>query len=103
MIYAEGEFGKRAMMRHIFNDQTFSDLNAEEEAAFDAKINGLPPPGSSERVAPKKPPGLVAGAIASVRAWGEEAMLLSAFGGLALLMVVGAGAFYYYVIKTIDG
>lgn len=87
-MYQKLEFGKRAMLRHIFQqgDQAstggFAGAMADEELAFQAKIDGKPPPGSSAHVGdPERP---MAGLLSS---WGEDAKLLALAGGFIALLV----------------
>ena len=86
-IYQQLEFGKRAMMRHIFKTADgasgFADTLEEEEAFFDARVNGKPPPGSSSRSGGQAKGG--------INAWSDETLLIA--GAVAFLAVcVGLGA-----------
>lgn len=96
--YYDFEFGKRALMRHIFHEQydkgyfkdeerKFKDLLSESEVSADGK-SGIVPPGSSRQPDPE-PTGWAAMSH-------EDVFILSLTGGvLALLIAIGLGAYFY--------
>ena len=93
-MYQQLEFGKRAMMRTIFSKASGTEFDAavaEEEAAFDAKLLGKPPPGSSQA---KK--------TVATKGWlGDEGLYLGV-AGLFLAISVGFGSYlFYYVYRGV--
>lgn len=85
-MYTKLEFGKHAMMRHLFKSD--SELSAIAEDELDRKVRGEPPAGSSSRRAPPSRPSW----------WqSEDALILGVAGAFfAALLAVGIGVYSYW-------
>ena len=94
--YVELEFGKRAMMRHIFNStegNTFGAAIQDEEDALDALLNGRPPPGSSARAAePRR---------SWMSAWGDDTAPLIMVGAALAVTIALLGIMFAYLMSQV--
>ena len=101
-LYLQVEFGKRAMMRYIFQsaavskdgeeNPAFAAAVAEEEMKFDDKVLGKAPKGSSARYDGPMPTEELMNMMGS-----ESYMLVGAL--IFLLIAIGVGGYFWYTLR----